>query len=67
VLFLDARNDKYVEEAGASNFFCLSKDGVLRTPELGAILPGVTRMSLMQLVKDMGIKVILIILMRVSR
>lgn len=30
-VFLDASN-KYVEEVGAANFFCLGKDGVIRTP-----------------------------------
>eukprot|EP01114_Cavostelium_apophysatum_P011047 TRINITY_DN2521_c0_g1_i1.p1 TRINITY_DN2521_c0_g1~~TRINITY_DN2521_c0_g1_i1.p1 ORF type:complete len:365 (+),score=75.61 TRINITY_DN2521_c0_g1_i1:94-1188(+) len=57
VLFLDARNDKYVEEAGASNFFIIHNN-VMYTPELGSILPGVTRQSIMQLAKEKGIKVV---------
>jgi len=32
VLFLDAKEEKYVEEAGASNFFCVLKDRTIVTP-----------------------------------
>jgi len=56
VLFLDAKYDRFVEEAGASNFFCVTKDGVLRTPSLGTILEGVTRQSVLDLAKQNGIK-----------
>lgn len=57
VLFLDAKEDKYIEEAGASNIFVLGRDGVLYTPELGSILDGVTRKSLIQIAKDKGVTV----------
>ncbi len=57
VLFLDSRYDHFVEEAGAANFFCVSK-GELKTPSLGTILEGVTRSSIMQLAKDNGIRVV---------
>lgn len=50
-LFLDALTENNVEEAGASNFFILDKDGVLRTPPTGTILSGVTRMSIIQLAR----------------
>eukprot|EP00933_Yihiella_yeosuensis_P000009 TRINITY_DN100002_c0_g1_i1.p1 TRINITY_DN100002_c0_g1~~TRINITY_DN100002_c0_g1_i1.p1 ORF type:complete len:369 (-),score=56.93 TRINITY_DN100002_c0_g1_i1:21-1127(-) len=50
VLYLDSRCE-YIEEAAASNFFCLSQDGLLFTPELGSILPGVTRNSILQLAR----------------
>jgi len=53
-LFLDAKNDKYVEEAGAANFFCITKDNVVHTPKLGTILPGVTRDSVVQICKSKG-------------
>jgi branched-chain amino acid aminotransferase len=47
VLYLDAKNSTYVEEAGAANFF-MFKEGVLSTPRLGgSILPGITRDSLL--------------------
>jgi branched-chain amino acid aminotransferase len=58
VVFLDARFERFVEEAGASNFFCYTeKDNTLHTPSLGAILEGVTRDSVLKLAKDSGINV----------
>eukprot|EP00931_Biecheleriopsis_adriatica_P087450 TRINITY_DN61915_c0_g1_i1.p1 TRINITY_DN61915_c0_g1~~TRINITY_DN61915_c0_g1_i1.p1 ORF type:complete len:403 (-),score=85.67 TRINITY_DN61915_c0_g1_i1:7-1215(-) len=52
VLYLDA-SGKYIEEAAASNFFCV-RDGVLHTPSLGTILPGVTRDSTIQLARRLA-------------
>jgi len=57
VLFLDAKYDKYIEEAGASNIFCFKGD-TLYTPELGSILAGITRLSVIQLAKANNIKVV---------
>ncbi|NGP89767.1 branched-chain amino acid aminotransferase [Fodinibius halophilus] len=49
VLWLDAKEHKYVEEVGTMNIFFVI-DGVLVTPELsGTILPGITRDSILQL------------------
>jgi branched-chain amino acid aminotransferase len=54
IIYLDAREHRYVEEVGAANFFCV-KDGTVYTPFLsGSILPGITRMSVIQLAKDLG-------------
>lgn len=50
-IFLDAKEDKYIEEVGAANFFCI-KGNKLLTPKLGSILPGITRDSIMKLAKD---------------
>jgi len=50
ILYLESRCE-YIDEAAASNFFCLSPDGLLSTPELGTILPGVTRDCLLQLAR----------------
>ena len=59
VLYLDPRYDKYIDEAGAANFFALMKDGTLMTPQLGTILPGITRDSVIQLArKEYGINVV---------
>eukprot|EP00929_Paragymnodinium_shiwhaense_P092278 TRINITY_DN52155_c0_g1_i1.p1 TRINITY_DN52155_c0_g1~~TRINITY_DN52155_c0_g1_i1.p1 ORF type:complete len:387 (+),score=67.34 TRINITY_DN52155_c0_g1_i1:86-1246(+) len=52
VLYLDA-GCEYIEEAAASNFFCLTPDGLLCTPELGNILPGVTRDSILTLARHL--------------
>lgn len=52
VLWLDGLERRYVEEVGAMNVF-FNIDGELITPELGdSILPGVTRDSILQLLKS---------------
>jgi len=58
VLFLDHFNDDAVEELGGMNVFFVMKDGSLATPALtGTILEGVTRSSVIQVAKDMGLEV----------
>jgi branched-chain amino acid aminotransferase len=58
VLFLDATERKYLEEGSSCNAFFYLKSGELVTPELGdTILPGITRKSVIQLAKEMGVKV----------
>ena len=55
VLFLDAKEDKYIEELGGMNLFAVLKDGSVITPRLtGTILEGVTRDSVMTLLTDAG-------------
>ncbi len=49
VLYLDAREDRYIEEVGAANFFAVLKSGILVTPRLGSVLGGITRDSVMKL------------------
>ena len=57
-IFLDAENHKYIEEGSSCNIFFYLKSGELITPELGdTILPGITRLSLIELAKDRGVKV----------
>jgi len=46
----------YVSEASGENIFMV-KNGVLRTPPLTAILPGITRDALLTLARDLGIPV----------
>ncbi|MBM3286384.1 MAG: branched-chain amino acid transaminase [Candidatus Eisenbacteria bacterium] len=46
----------YVAEGPGENFFIV-KDGLVRTPPLGAILPGITRASIIQLATDLGYEV----------
>lgn len=53
-LWLDAKEHKYVEEVGAMNIFFKIK-GEYYTPALsGSILPGVTRDSMLALLRDRG-------------
>ncbi|RIY33921.1 branched chain amino acid aminotransferase [Psittacicella hinzii] len=56
-LWLDAKEHRYVEEGGAMNVF-FKVNGEFYTPALtGSILPGVTRDSMLQLLRDRGEKV----------
>lgn len=57
VLWLDAKEHKYVEEVGTSNAFFLIGDTVVTSSLTGSILPGVTRDSCIQLLKKWGYKV----------
>lgn len=53
VIYLDAKDEKRVEEVGSANFFIV-KNGVLKTPALsGSILDGVTRNSVCRIAKDL--------------
>ena len=56
-LFLDAREHRYVEEFGTSNFIGITKDGTYITPDSPSILPSITNKSLMTLAEDCGIPV----------
>lgn len=58
VLFLDAETGTHIEELGGMNIFFVHKDNRVVTPELtGSILEGVTRDSIIQLVRDRGYEV----------
>lgn len=58
VVFLDAETSKYIEELGGMNLFFVFKDGSVVTPALdGTILHGITRDSVITLLKDRGHKV----------
>ncbi len=56
VLFLEAKEKKYIDEAGPANFFAIKEDKYI-TPKSDSILPSITNMSLMQLAEDLGMKV----------
>ncbi|MDO8549282.1 MAG: branched-chain amino acid aminotransferase, partial [Ignavibacteria bacterium] len=57
VLWMDAIEQKYIEEVGTMNIFVRFKDEVA-TPKLtGSILSGVTRKSVLKLLNDWGEKV----------
>ncbi len=58
VLWLDALERKYVEEVGTSNVFFVINDELITPPLTGcAILGGITRDSVLQLVKSWGLPV----------
>jgi branched-chain amino acid aminotransferase len=54
VLWLDAIEHRYVEEIGTSNAFFVISGEVITAPLLGSILPGVTRASVIELIKRWG-------------
>jgi len=56
VLFLDAKEKKYIDECGPANFFGI-KNNTYITPDSTSILPSITNKSLCELAKDMGMKV----------
>ncbi len=57
VLFLDAREHRWLEELGGMNLFLVMADGRLVTPPLGTILPGITRHSIIELARASGLAV----------
>jgi branched-chain amino acid aminotransferase len=57
VLWLDARERKYVEEVGTSNIFFLVEDELVTPPLGGTILPGITRDSVLELARSWGLNV----------
>lgn len=54
VLWLDAKELRYVEEVGTMNMFFVIGDEVVTSPLTGTILPGVTRDSVLQILKRWG-------------
>ncbi|WP_370392358.1 branched-chain amino acid aminotransferase [uncultured Winogradskyella sp.] len=57
VLWLDAAEHKYIQEVGTMNIF-FKIGGNFITPELdGSVLHGITRLSVIELLKSMGYKV----------
>lgn len=56
VVFLDAKEARFVQEGSSCNFFALLKSGELATPDLAdTILPGITRASIIELARDLGV------------
>ena len=54
--YLDAKEEKYMDECGAANFFGI-KNNTYVTPKSTSILPSITNKSLMQLAEDLGMMV----------
>ncbi len=55
-LYLDAKEKKYIDECGPANFFGI-KNNTYVTPDSHSILPSITNKSLMELAREMGMKV----------
>ncbi len=57
VLWLDGVERRYVEEIGTSNAFFMIGDEIITAPLDGTILPGITRDSVLTLLRHWGMKV----------
>ncbi len=57
VVFLDAREGRYVEELGGMNMYFVHADGHIVTPETGTILEGITRSAIIELAGKKGHRV----------
>jgi branched-chain amino acid aminotransferase len=57
VLWLDAKEKRFFEEVGTMNLFVAFKDEIVTPPLEGSILAGVTRDSVMTLLREWGHKV----------
>jgi branched-chain amino acid aminotransferase len=55
VIYLDAKEKKYIDECGPANFYAIKGNSYI-TPDSSSILPSITNKSLMELARDMGIK-----------
>lgn len=56
VLYLDAKEKKYIDECGPANFFGI-KNNTYITPASSSILPSITNKSLIQLAESMGMNI----------
>jgi branched-chain amino acid aminotransferase len=57
VLWMDAFEHKYVQECGTMNVFFVIRNKAITPPLEDTILAGITRASVIQLMKDMGLEV----------
>jgi branched-chain amino acid aminotransferase len=55
VLYLDAKEKKYIDECGPANFFGI-KNNTYITPKSESILPSITNQSLMSIAEHLGLK-----------
>ena len=58
-IYLDPQTHTKIEEVGSANFFAITKDDVFVTPKSPSVLPGITRLSLIELAQSrLGLKVV---------
>ncbi|MDF1580345.1 MAG: branched-chain amino acid aminotransferase [Desulfuromonadales bacterium] len=57
VLWLDAKERRYVEEVGSMNMLFVYDGKIVTSPLHGTVLDGITRRSVLTLVKEMGVAV----------
>lgn len=57
VLWLDAKEKKYVEEVGSMNMLFLYDGKIVTSPLKGTVLDGITRRSTLTLIKELGYEI----------
>jgi len=57
LIWTDAKEHKYLEEAGTMNMMVVINDTLITPPLKSTILPGITRKSFLELTKEAGFKV----------
>ena len=57
VLWLDGVEQRYVEEVGSMNVFFVIGDEIVTPALQGSVLPGITRKSCIEILKDWGYRV----------
>jgi branched-chain amino acid aminotransferase len=58
-IYLDPQTHSKIEEVGSANFFAITQDDVFVTPKSPSVLPGITRLSLIELAQSrLGLKVV---------
>ncbi len=58
VLYLDSRENRFIDEFGTSNFIGITPDGKYMTPDSESILESITNASLRDLAADAGMEVV---------
>jgi branched-chain amino acid aminotransferase len=56
VLYLDAKEKRWIDESGPANFFGITPDDQYVTPESPSILPSITNKSLITLAEEIGLR-----------
>lgn len=57
IMWLDAKDFRYIQEVGTMNIFFVIDDTVITPATDGAILKGITRDSVLRILRDKGLKV----------
>jgi len=57
VLWLDAKEKRYIEEVGSMNMMFVCDGKIVTSPLKGTVLDGITRRSVLTLAKEMGLEI----------
>ena len=57
VLWLDAREKRYIEEVGSMNMMFVCDGKIITSPLKGTVLDGITRRSVLTLAQEMGLEI----------